>query len=397
MKPKGLSLIIVAHKFAWRIDDVVDGLTHRYYGLYANLCKLNLRMNGCAFWYSVKDRLLLRFSEGCIRVFKHSVFGGILKAILESISRRVFIIAVIDYPHSFLGIKYLLGYLASLLLLHLIRILNRGFIVVDNMDPPIEHAYELKGNVKLAERMLWLLLNNIVFRFDLIIFPTQSYRLYHRQVYGLEERKSIVVPHGSFPEWIPYKKPPYTGALKILCSGDIIKWVDVNALNDLVEELVASGLDLELIVISKNKGIWPRNWSRIKVLPPITFKEFSDCLSRVHLLLLIRPKSLHHMLTMRASLADYLMSGRPIVYVKSLGNAEVIKRAGCGFAFQDLHELKQILTQLCKEKSLIETLGYRARVFAEFHMVYKKHANELFREILLRISKKLLRYAAITC
>lgn len=73
------------------------------------------------------------------------MFRGLLMAIKQSLAHDCYPTVLLDYPHSFIGVKHLLDYLASMLLLHILRLERKVFVVVDNMDPPTEHAEELRG------------------------------------------------------------------------------------------------------------------------------------------------------------------------------------------------------------------------------------------------------------
>ena len=385
MLQEKLSLIVVAHKFAWTTKDIVDGLTHRYCGLYANLCKLVLRYGGSAFWYSAKDRVLLKLPEKA-KVLKCGIFRSLLTVTSDNISRGVFTVIILDYPHSFLGVKHLLDYLASLLLLHLIRLLNRGFIVVDNMDPPIEHAIELSGKVTLLQYILWSFLNRLVYSFDLVVYHSQSYRVYHKLYYGINYDRSIVIPPGSFPEMMSYEEPPQEESIRVICSGSVSKWVGINNLLKIVKMLNRNNVRAEFVVIDR---AFPKdiNIGGIKVIRHyMGYRTFLDTLKRSHILLLLRPKSLHHLLTVRASLPDYLVVGRPILYPKSLGSRELVQDAGCCYEFDKIEDITKLIPVLADDKALLKNISLTARLFAEKHMVYMERAKKLLVEILSRLS-----------
>ena len=119
----------------------------------------------------------------------------------------------------------------------------------------------------------------------------------------------------------------------------------------------------------------------------LPFSKYGKLLSEAHVFVIPYPKTLHHLLTMRAKLPDYMMAGRPILFTKSLGMNEVVALARCGFAFEDFTELKAFLIQIYRNKDLVKILGRRARSFAEKHMVYMGHARKLLMEILSRLSQ----------
>jgi glycosyltransferase involved in cell wall biosynthesis len=384
MRKLKISLIVVALKFAWIISDVTDGLTHRYYGLYANLCKLLLEKDGNIFWYEASNRTLLKLLNDHFRARKITMFGGLVNSVKESLSHGALPVVLLDYPHSFTGIKNLPDYLFSLIFLHALRLLNRVFVVVDNMDPPIEHAEELEGRCGLTKRALWSLLNKLVLSFDLILFHTNSYKTYHALYYRIKPEKMLTVPPGSFPELIPYRETPRVPPLRILYSGIITRWNNAYRLIEIIQRLADIGLDVELIVTGKDQvGV---KSDRAKIMRTVQFQVYTELLSQAHIFVIPYPKTLHHMLTMRAKLADYMMAGRAVLFTASLGMNEVIAQAGCGFTFESMQDLEDLLIRMYKDEELIKSLGRKARSFAEKHMVYSDHAKKLLREIMSRLS-----------
>ena len=386
-----LSLIIVSHEIAWLVDDVRDGLTHRYYGLYSNLARYVLGHGGTVFWYTAKECKLLTFDLNTyISSSTYSMFIAMVKALRASLTYGRPVIVLLDYPHSFLGAKHLMDYILTLLLFHVLRLVKRIYVVVDNMDPPIEHAIELKGGINLLQRLLWILLNNIIFGFDLIVFHSQSYRVYHKLYYRLDYSKSVVIPPGSFPEVIQYEDPPSNPPIRIFCSGKITEWVGLERLMKIVKKLKNRGIMVKFILIDRSA---PTDLEQedIKIIRTyIGYKDFIKTLAKAHLLLLTRPNSLHHLLTVRASLADYLMAGRPVLYLHSLGMREIVGNIDGVFEFRILDEVPEIILKLINDKNSLKKLSQKVRAFAERHLKYKVLALKLLREILTNLRQKLL-------
>jgi glycosyltransferase involved in cell wall biosynthesis len=82
-----------------------------------------------------------------------------------------------------------------------------------------------------------------------------------------------------------------------------------------------------------------------------------------------------------------MMSGRPVLYTKSIGLDETVKKAQCGFAFENFNEFEEQLIRLYTDKQLRITMGQRSRAFAEKNMVYSESAKKLLEEIRLRFIK----------
>jgi len=386
-----LPFIIVSHEVAWSIDDVRDGLTHRYYGLYSNLAKYALKHGGTVFWYGARKRRLLILGFSALTSSRtYSMFIAVVKALRNSLTYGRPVVVLLDYPHSFLGAKHLIDYLLTLLTLHVFRLVRHVFVVVDDMDPPIEHAIELRGRVSPWQKLLWILLNNIVFNFDLIVFHSQSYRVYHKLYYRLDYNRSIVIPPGSFPKIIRFEEPSSDLPIRILCSGNITEWISLEKLMKVAKELRNKGIIVEFVLIDRSV---PTNLEEkgVKIIKAyLRYEDFVKTLAKAHILLLVRPNSLHHLLTVRASLADYLMAGRPILYLRALGIREITGRIDGAFEFGTLDEVPNIISQFMSNRDLLKKLSWRIRIFAERYLSYKALALKLLRKILVNIRQNFL-------
>jgi len=382
-------VLIISYRFAWSSKDVVDGLTHRYYGLYSNIARYVLNYRKPVYWYSVRDRRLLKIFNGKGCSSRCSMFIAVAKALKEVYTFERPIIVILDYPHSFLGIKYFMIYVSTLLLLYIFQLIGVVFVVVDNMDPPIEHSIELKGKVSLLERLLWSLLNNLVFLFDLIIFHSQSYRVYHRLYYKLDYKKTAVIPPGSFPNIIPYKEVRLKTPVKVFLSGRIHEWIGIEKIIMLIESLKREGIKVKFIVLDKSASSSLRRENIEVVNTYVSYHDFLKLLTEAHmLLLLIRPRSLHHTLTVRATMADYMMAGRPILYLHSLGIKEIAGDVEGCYSFKSIEEVPNILQKLTRDLSSLNELCINIRRYAEKHLDYRKLALNLLREIANRIRSK---------
>jgi glycosyltransferase involved in cell wall biosynthesis len=316
------------------------------------------------------------------------LFVAVAKALGEALTFGKPIIVMLDYPHSFLGIKHFITYVSSLLLLHAFRLVGAVFVTVDNMDPPIEHSIELKGKVSLSEKLLWLLLNKLAFRFNLIVFHSQSYRVYHKLRYKFSYKKTIVCPPGSFPEVIPYLEPMLKSNVKVFLSGRIHEWIGLKELIAIMKSLKDEGINAKFIVLDKSISTNLRREDIEVVSTYVNYFDFLKLLTEAHLLLLVRPRSLHHMLTVRATLADYAMAGRPIVYFYSLGCKEIVGNVEGCYSFKSIEEIPNILRKLTRDSSSLNKLCISIRAYAEKYLDYKKLALNLLREITIRIHSK---------
>jgi len=378
-------LLIISYCFAWSPKDIREGLTHRYYGLYSNMARHVLKHGKPVHWYSVTERRLLRIFHGKCSSSKCSLFVAVAKTLGEALTFGKPVIVMLDYPHSFLGIKHFITYVSSLLLLHAFRLVGAVFVTVDNMDPPIEHSIELKGRISFSEKLLWLLLNKLVFHFDLMVFHSQSYRVYHKLYYKLSYEKTTVYPPGSFPEIIPYVEPPLKQPVKVFLSGRIHEWIGLKQLITLMDRLKGEDIGVKFIVLDKSM---PTNLRRedIEIVNIyINYFDFTRLLADANVLLLIRPRSLHHVLTVRATLADYMMTGRPVLYLYSLGSKEIVSNVEGCYSFRSIEEIPNILRKLTRDSSSLNKLCINIRTYAENRLDYKKLALDLLREIINRI------------
>jgi len=382
--------IVISHKAVWSSSNIVEGLSHRYVGLYSNIAKYVTSNGGCVFWYDVSRRRLLEICRKAISVDNNiSLLKALIKSLKRTLYRGSIVIVLLDYPHSFLGVRILPHYLITLLLFHAFRLSKRVFVVVDNMDPPIEHALELhNGKIDLLRKALWILLNSIVFRYDLIVFHSNAYRAYHKLYYGVDYSKSEVIPPGSFPDEIPYTEISDNRPIRILCSGHVAKWIGLEKLRKLSREIAERGLKVKFVIIDKSAPgeIVGEDIELIRAY--LDYKSFTKMLVSSHVLLLLRPKSLHHLLTVRASLADYIMSGRPVLYLHSLGIRSVVGGCECAFELKSIDELPDILLNIASNNDTLKALGRKCRLFAIKYLDYKKNALILLSKILLHYLNK---------
>jgi len=385
-------ILIISHYFAWSFKDVREGLTHRYFGLYSNIARYVLTHGEVVYWYGVKEQKLLRIFDGKIYSSRYLVMPiAVMSSLRELFTHRKPIIVILDYPHSFLGIKHFPLYVITLIILHVFRLFKLVFIVVDNMDPPIEHALELKKKISMLEKILWIFLNNVVFGFDFIIFLSQSYRVYHKLYYKLNYTKTDVCPLGSFPSKIPYKGASLKPPLKVLLLGRIEEWIGLKTLGALIKDLEYEDIKVKLIVIDKSAPNSLKENSIEVINTYIDYSELVKLLGEAQVLLLLRPRSLHQLLTVRATLLDYMMAGRPILYLHSLGSKEIVDDLKGCYSFNSLNEVSSILKQLYMNMSVINELGKKIREYAEKHFNYEVLALNLLKKIVCRLRSRYIR------
>ena len=383
-----LPILIISHSIAWSSKNVVDGLTHRYYGLYSNMARYILNHGRPTYWYSVRERRLLKVFNGMCHSSKCSMFIAVAKVLKEAFTFEKPVIIMLDYPHSFLGIKHFMTYVSTLLLLRVFQLLGAVFVVVDNMDPPIEHSIELKGKISLLEKLLWSLLNKLVSFFDFMIFPSQSYRVYHKLYYKLDYKKTGVFPPGSFPDIIPFKEAPLKTPLKVFSSARIHEWIGLEKIITLIESLEHEGIEAKFIVLDKSAPSSLRGENLEVMNTYVGYHDFLKLLTEAHVLLLIRPKSLHHALTVRATAADYMMAGRPILYLHSLGIKEIVGNVKGCYSFSSIEEVPDVLRRLTRDLSSLDELCISIRAYAEKCLDYRKLALNLLREIANRMREQ---------
>jgi glycosyltransferase involved in cell wall biosynthesis len=374
-------LYVIAGEFTNSISMVKDGLTHRYYGLYwqliERLCKDTRKVK--AFWYSVVERRLYVVTES--RSLKTNLIRATLIVSKVALNSANPIIVIIDYPHSFRGFKFFLEYVTFLILLHFLKRLLRASLLVicDNMDPPLEHSQALGRSMRLPEIMLWIFLNKLALSFDIIIALSEGYKVYLAKQYKIPLKKIVVIPSGTFVEYIPYFKPVVDERLTLIYAGNLdqrLKNLGEQILCA-VGELKSKGYDIEFIITGKNLVGDIRCVENAKFLGGVDYSSYLRILVKSHVCLLLYPKCLHNDLVIFTKFSDYIAAGRLVITTDLMMTSKMISECSCGFVFRDIDEIKKILIEIYNQRfNIIEDMGLKARKWAELNS-YRTYIERL--------------------
>jgi len=374
-------LYVIAGEFTNSISMVRDGLTHRYYGLYWQLIERLYKdtRKVKVFWYSVAERRLYVIMES--KSLKTDLVRSTLMVYKVALNSANPIIVIIDYPHSFYGFKFFLEYVIFLILLHFLkRLLRTSLLVIcDDMDPPLEHSQALGRSMRLPEIMLWIFLNKLALSFDIVTAMSEGYKIYLAKQYKIPLKKIVVIPSGSFVEYIPYFKPVVNEKLTLIYAGNLdqrLKNLGEQILCA-VGELKSKGYDIEFIITGKNLVGDIRCVENAKFLGGVDYSSYLHILVKSHVCLLLYPKCLHNDLATFTKFSDYITVGRPVITTDLMMTSKIVSECSCGFVFRDIDEFKKILIEIYNQRfNIIEDMGLKARKWAELNS-YRRYIERL--------------------
>jgi glycosyltransferase involved in cell wall biosynthesis len=385
-------LYIVAGEFTNSISMIRDGLTHRYYGLYwqliekfyKDICKTK------AFWYSTTERRLYVVTEG--KSLKLDLIRATLMVFKIALSSAYPAVVIIDYPHSFRGFKFFLEYATFLLLLHLLKKLSRTPFLVscDDMDPPLEHSQALGRSMRKSEILLWTFLNKLALSFDIIIAMSEGYKVYLAKRYKIALKKIIVIPGGTFVEYIPYTKPIVGERLIIVYAGNFderLKNLGEQILYA-VGELKSKGYNIEFITTGKNLVSNIKCVENARFLGGLDYPSYLRILVKSHVCLLLYPKCLHNDLATFTKFSDYMSVGRIVITTNLMMTSKIVNEYFCGFVFTNIAEFKRILMKIYDQRfHIIEDMCFKARKWAELNS-YRIYVERLINAIKKYLKEK---------
>jgi glycosyltransferase involved in cell wall biosynthesis len=359
---------------------VRDGLTHRYYGLYWQLIERLYKdtRKVKVLWYSAAKRRLYVITES--KSLKIDLTRSTLMVYKVALNSANPIIVIIDYPHSFRGFKFFLEYVAFLIMLHFLkRLLRTSLLVIcDVMDPPLEHSQALGRSTRLPEIMLWIFLNKLALSFDIIIVMSEGYKIYLAKQYKIPLKKIVVIPSGTFVEYIPYFKPVVDEKLTLIYAGNLdqrLKNLGEQILCA-VGELKSRGYNIEFIITGKNLvgDICVEN---AKFLGGVDYSSYLHILVKSHVGLFLYSKCLHNDLATFTKVSDYITAGRLVITIDLLMTSKIVSECSCGFVFRDIDEFKKILIEIYNQRfNIIEDMGLKARKWAELNS-YRTYIERL--------------------
>ena len=349
-----LRLCIISYDFALSRDRIKDGLTHRYYGMYATMLWVLSRSEHISVsWHATTKKLTLEIDDKHFVVRQESLFQFIKHILHKDIPSVI----LLDYPHAYLGVRTLPEFVLSLLFIHIIRLLRKVFLIIDMLDPPIEHLMELKDEVNLLEKIHWLILNHLVNRADLIIMLSESYRSYYSSTYEIKKDKIVVVYCGSYNDIIKIcanicQQDKYTHnsqTIRIVYAKPIVSQEELKSLEKYINVARERfNVNVELIITGKAPVKLDSSHDLIRFLDVIPYMEYVKLLCKADILIIPYRLTLHHLLTTRAKLGDYLMTGKHIICRYSLGLKEVVKliRTDRVHFYRSNDDLPQVLTHV---------------------------------------------------
>lgn len=388
MKKFSLSLVIFGRYFTWNLDDVKEGITHRHYGLYTNLSKIFLKLNRQVFWYSYDKRSLVSIAGSAknpdIDPKRVGPLRSLFRVVKECLNNGSVPAVIFNYPHTFQGIGHLLEYLSMLVLLRFLKTAIGIPILIDNMDPPIEHREYLgkKGLKNSLRKSLFYLLEPLALKDNNVILLTESWKKYYIKKFGIKPQNISIIPCGSFPEAFDKvaetKIKNSSEGLTVFYAGTASERYNVDELVDAIDETSDEGLNIKLIIAGDDKI---RIKSRNVEIPNINeFKDYSDELARSDVAVVPLTGS-YPSCTSLAKVGDYMLAGLPVISLPLFETSKVIEEGKCGYIVRNFEELKMALGDLSGKKKTVSKLSHRAREYAEANMDYAKFAKNLFKEI----------------
>lgn len=375
-----------------------EGISHRHYGLYKNLSQIFLNLGALVFWYDCGRKVLVSIdssSEGTdADTFEINSLHAFYTTVKKCLLNRTIPIIIVNYPHSFLGIQHLPEYVLFLLLLRIFVYVKKIFVVIDNIDPPIEHQkfYGIKGVKSVLVKCLWSFLELLALKNNKLILLTESWKRYYLGKYGIRPQDVIVVPCGSFSEGFQRfegAKPKSTSnSFIVFYAGVATKRKNVDKLVKVIDELSDEGLDVKLTITGPDM-IGIRSENVRKICAP-RFEDFARQIVRSDVAI-IPYTAFYSSLTSLAKVGDYMMGSKPLISTPLIETSRLIEEARCGYVVRDFKELKNALENLYNNRTLVAELGRRAREYAEKNLDYAVLSARLFNKITSMIDKNLLR------
>ena len=323
------------YRFFWHSG--VDGRTYKYHEESNTLQPLLLRGNSCR---SALINVLLYF---CLHDFT---------------SRKVF---VVSYPY----------FPASILLAILLFVLKpfRFRVIVDVQDL----TRETPGTVGY---LLWRMVDELYFLHAFfIVNAAECAKLYARRA----RDRTIIIPMAAHHNVItPKLRPAERNGLVLGYVGTITKTRGFPDLIDIVKNLRAEGLAIELVITGSNAekiDFATCPWIHFHDVQPLN--RFSELLQSMDVGVIPYVDREYWGRMSITKMATYMAAGLPIVSLQLTETANILAKWNCGISVEDWEGMTAAIKSLYQNESLMENLGKNARRAAIEEYNWAKQVQKL--------------------
>lgn len=378
-----LNLMILARDFALNPEDVREGVTYRYAGLYGSLTKTLLKRSpeSKVFWYSVTDHSLRIITKQGYKDQKASMISALRNAVFGTLRSKSYLTVIIAYPSVLPRVSRIFEYVSCLLFFKLFSF-PQIRVFVDAFDYQVEAAYDFSETAPSFMLVnYYRLLDKLSFSFaSSIVVLSEFWKNHIMKIYHLQANKILVVTSGSLLRFIPHKLKDQHGTFIVLYAGSTMKCKDIDKLVLAIANLRAKGLKIDLHIAGIKVMDVP-SWVNIAHYEWSTLVR--DILPRSDVCVIPYSSSkfaFNH--SVPAKLFDYMAAGKPIVSTNLEVVGNIIRSYCCGLVAKDWTEFELHLEHLYENRELATKLGNNGRIAAEKYFDYEKLA-EFFLEDLV--------------
>ncbi len=377
-----LRLFFLTRSYVARSEDIKEGISYRYVGLYRSLIDalFTLEPESCVYWYSVADGHLRIITNSGITKRKMGMARAVLYAISKTIKEQSYLSVILAYPSVLPRILKISEYASVLLLLKLFCSFKQIHFFVDDFDPPVEAKYAFRPKVSIAikiyDRMMELVTLKAASK---VIVLSDFWKQYMISMYRINEGKFTIVPNGSQIKWINYNSPSVKGPLTVLYAGSAMNTKDINNMVDAISHLNKKGLEIQLLIAGRKlmplpewvqivHYPWPRFIDQILVNSDVCIIPYSP-----------RIFTFNHSLP--AKLFDYMAAGKPVLSTELEEVGRIVREFNCGIVFSDWIDFERQLERLYNDRAMAISLGKNGREAVKKHFVYSQLATSLLKKI----------------
>jgi glycosyltransferase involved in cell wall biosynthesis len=383
-----LNLLILARCFAIDPEDVKEGVTYRYAGLYGSLIKalLDRSPQSKVFWYSVNDQSFATINENKYTTQKATITGAFINAITETLKNKSYLTVIVAYPSSLPKILNVPEYLSWLLLL---RVLNLGRIkvIVDDFDYIVEALYDVSESTpSTVLTTYYRILEKVTLMCaSFVVVISEFWRKYIIRVYRLKGNKVIVLTNASLLSFMPYRLKKSKSQFVVLYSGSTMKVKNIDKLVSTIEQMRAEGMQVNLQIAGKKIQDVP-SWVKIGQYnwPSFVRSILPECDVCV---IPYSPSKFMFCHSVPAKLSDYMGAGKPVISTDLKEVGDIIRSSNCGLVAKDWDEFGICLRKLYNDRILCEELGNNGRATAEKHFDYEQLAEMLLDKLMEQFKK----------
>ena len=374
------------------LEDVQEGIGHRYAGLYGSFITKYSYIYSMS-WYSLDERILVRFEGADKTVKKKTLPFKVLKKLAdESSSKGIPFYVITDYPYFFgrvgRGVRYLLPRVvfgvACLFFIKQLQVRKRCIHIVDAFDFPLEGGIAFKYfSLGKPLQSLFLIVSQIlellILRTSFLIFTTNSYAQYLKRKWSISSNKINVIPSGSFPDRV--KPQRFCSSMKkqmvVVYSGALRKDTHIRSILTAIRRLREQGCDIRFEYTGASSIEVSRyNW--------VSCRHQDSWVGHQNLLgsetdvgVIPYPPTGHWRFDRPAKLYDYMNAQKPVISTPMPEVARILKEKMCGFVARSTEEFEEYLLRLYLDDRLRLLLGRNGRKAIEEDYDYMKHADKL--------------------